>query len=499
MEGRNQIEIRYGDENAIVTALMGFEPVETEFTELNRAVNHENWFRGATEDHLEDRFHIILPDRAATELGIDASMLVDDAGERLPDEELPEVLMMSNTWRVVGILDAAQADRVRDVNAKSPALVNYLRSAITPSMGTGRMETEDEHVHMQWEDLAIVPVSARGAVGGVWNSLVLKFPDAFDFEAFRDELARRMDRAMYARVDGEINLLSARKESSVGGLAKVLVPIILCVLIVSNTMMGTVDERIGEVQMLGAIGLSPSQISFLLLSESTVFSCIGIIFGTFSGLAFAQVVGFFPDTLGQLSFNFTSLASTFLAMGTGGIVLLATLLPARKAAALAAPSGMEKWELPEPEGEGLIRFHLPFTLTRGNAMGMAAFFRRFLLNHVDSSSADFITKGAGMRRTTAEETDEGLVVSTHMWLAPYDLDVAQDLKLEISATDTEGVFGVTIILHRTSGTRDAWVRTNYGFLNLVRKQFLLWRNLDPGLRKRYIKEAADELTEDTPA
>ena len=492
LEGRNQIEIRGADESDIVTALMAFEPVETEFTGLHRAVSHQHWFRGESEEHRADRLHIIIPRRVANVLGIDDADLVDDAGERLPDEALPQVRMMSQNWRVIGILDAEHADRIRDVNGNSPALVDYLRSAITPNIGAGALETEEEHEHMSFDDLALVPVNARTDVRAGWSSLAVRFPDDFDFEAFRQTMALRMDRAMYAHVDGDISLLSARKEQSVGGLAKVVVPIILCILIVSNTMMGTVDERVSEVQMLGAIGLSPSQISFLLLSESTVFSCIGIIFGTFSGLLFSQVVGFFPETLGQLSFNFTSLASTFLAMGTGGIVLLATLIPAKKAAALAAPSGMDKWKLPDPEEDGSICFKLPFTLTRGNAIGMAAFFRRFLLNHVDSSSSDFISKGAAMS-SEAAETGMGLRVTCHMWLAPYDLDVAQDMDLHIDPTENEGVFGVTIVLKRSSGTEDAWMRTNYGFLDLVRKQFLLWRNLEPSMRKRYIQEGTQAL------
>lgn len=494
LEGRNQIEIRRGDESDIVTAIMAYEPIETKFSGLQRAVSHQHWFRGETDERLEDRNHIILPARVADVLEITPEDLVDAEGRRLPDDALPTVQMMNNAWKVIGILDPEIADRIRDVNGKSPALVDYLASAITPHLGTGALETEDEHVHMSFDDLAIVPLSARTDVRAGWNSLVVRFPEDMDFDAFRDELARRMERAMYAHVDGDVSLLSARVQQSVGGLAKILVPVILCVLIVSNTMMGTVDERVSEVQMLGAIGLSPSQISFLLLSESTVFSCIGIIFGTFAGLLFSWLTGlaYFADTLGQLSFNFTSLASTFLAMGTGGIVLLATLIPAKRAAALAAPSGMDKWALPEPEGDGAIRFQLPFTLTRGNAIGMAAFFQRFLLNHVDSSSQDFISKGAAISREKVE-TGEGLRVTSHMWLAPYDLDVAQDLALHIDPTENEGVFGVTINLNRRSGSEDAWMRTNYGFLDLVRKQFLLWRNLNPKMRKRYIKDGADEL------
>lgn len=502
LEGRNQIEIRRGRESEIVTAIMAFEPAEVNFSALHRAVSHQHWFRSAGDGHAEDRMHVILPARVAKVLGITAADLVDADGNRRPDAELPEVRMMNNTWRVIGILDPAIADRVRDVHGQSPALVDYLRSAITPQLGTGALETEDTHKHMSFDDLALVPLSARTEVRAGWNSLVVRFPDDFDFDAFRDELARRMDRAMFAHVDGSISLLSARVQQSVGGLAKILVPVILCVLIVSNTMMGTVDERVSEVQMLGAIGLSPSQISFLLLSESTVFSCIGIIFGTFAGLLFSWFTGLtqFSDTLGQLSFNFTSLASTFLAMGTGGIVLMATLVPAKRAAALAAPSGMDKWALPPPGEDGQIRFRLPFTLTRGNAIGMGAFFRRFLLNHVDSSSADFISKGAALLRDPgAAGPGGGLRVNCHMWLAPYDLDVAQDLILLIDPTENEGVYGVTIALQRRSGSEDAWMRTNYGFLDLVRKQFLLWRNLDPALRKRYIQEGAQELEGKDPA
>ena len=39
--------------------------------------------------------------------------------------------------------------------------------------------------------------------------------------------------------------------------------------------------------MLGAIGLSPRQISLLLLSESAVFSVLGIVLGLFAGLGVA--------------------------------------------------------------------------------------------------------------------------------------------------------------------------------------------------------------------
>jgi hypothetical protein len=308
-------------------------------------------------------------------------------------------------------------------------------------------------------------------------------------EVFRD-IALRMNRTFFGSTENGVALITTQQKISLGGLAKILVPVILCVLIVTNTMLGTVEERKGEVGMLGAIGLSPGQISFLLLSESLVFSIIGIIAGTFAGLVFANLVPWISSLtggfLGSLSFNFTSVISMLLAMGTGLVVLLATLIPARKAAALAAPSGMAKWELPAPDADGRIVFSLPFTLTRGNAVGMIAFFRRFLLNHTEPTSADFNCRDIA----PAEEKggEPALVLSADLWLAPYDLDVAQQFSLRMVPTDTPGVFGVVLTIERTSGTEEAWLRTNYGFLDLVRRQFLLWRHLPEEEREKFIAE-----------
>jgi hypothetical protein len=270
-----------------------------------------------------------------------------------------------------------------------------------------------------------------------------------------------------------------------------------------------VEERKPEVAMLGAIGLSPRQISFLLMSESTVFSVLGIVFGLLAGLAFAMITGRL-QVLQSLDVNFTSMNSTLGAMSAGVIVLLATIIPALKAAALAAPSGMAAWALPAPRADGAIAFSLPFTLTRGNAVGMLSFFRQFLLNHADSTS-----EGFSCRNVCAGQAEVGAVcdlpgsspvaavppaaggalqLTCDMWLAPYDLDVAQQLTMQVRPTEHAGVFGVDIHLLRASGTEEAWLRTNYGFMNMVRRQFLIWRNLDNDMRRRYVEEGARLLT-----
>jgi hypothetical protein len=491
-EGQNQIEVRkVGDKGSfILTGIMGFMPNEPEFSGLNEAVSHKTWFRAADLDagRRADRFTVILPQEAADALKITKADLVDAEGKRKPDDQLPAVSMQSIEWRVIGILDTHAADHMRDANGKSLAMVDWRRSGFAKSAGEGDLVNEQTSYHKSWREFAIVPMEARKDVNMGLRSVAVKFATPADDAEFFDDAKMRLSRAaFYADASGTVQLVTTNKAMSLAGLAKVIVPVVLCILIVLNTMLGAVDERKGEVAMLGAIGLSPWQIAFLLLSESAVFSVLGIVFGVFSGLGFGWISAH-TQGLSGLSVNFTALSAIGLAMLTGVVVLLATLIPARNAAKLAAPSGMERWELPQPSADKCIRFQLPFTLTRGNAVGMMAFFRRFLLNHTEATSEDFNCRHTAVR--VDEDGTPSLSVTTDMWLAPYDLDVAQHLHMRVFPTENAGVFAVEIVLARTSGTEDAWMRTNYGFMNLVRHQFLLWRNLDNQSRLQYIAEGA---------
>lgn len=503
-EGVNQIPVHHAETTHILTGIMVFQPNEPEFSRLHEAVTGGQWFlpeRFDAEGTLvpPERFSVILPDVAARTLGIEKADLLDDAGNRRPEAELPKVRMSGHEWRVIGILNTEKANRIRDINGRSLAMVDYLRSGMHPAV-SGELEQEGDSFHMNWTRLAIVPHAARNDVGAKIRAVALRFTEGVDQEQFFHDIALRLNRPFFAHSDGAVSFVVPRQTFDMAGVAKVVLPIILCILIVMNTMLGTVEERRGEVGMLGAIGLSPRQIAFLMFSESTVFSILGIVLGTFGGLLFANIVQGLNAAdiafLSGLSFNFTSMLSMLLAAGTGLVVLMATLIPAKQAAALAAPSGMAAWELPPPGDDGAIRFDLPFTLTRGNAVGMAAFFRQFLLNHTEPTSEDFNCREVSLDQTE-EEGQPALVVETSMWLSPYDLDVAQRFRMRMYPGDAEGVYAVRLVLTRFSGSEDNWQRTSYNFLNLVRQQFLFWRNLSPAARTEYIKQGAALLSGET--
>jgi hypothetical protein len=494
-EGINQVQVSRGGRKSMVTAIMTMMPNERKFTGFNRAVEPlQQWFKP------EDRMTIVIPDNLAEDLEIKPGDLLNADGTLKSRDQLPTVLIDNREWTVLGILDTSHADRIRDVSGKSLAIVDFLRSAFNPSAASDKMDllTEPPSYHISWDKLVVIPHAVADQVQAKPISLAVRFGDASRerIERFYDDVALRLTHTMFGTITepGEEQsrsyLISTQARASVGGLAKIVVPVILCILIVMNTMIGNVEERKGEVGMLGAVGLSPAQIAFLLLSESLVFSIMGIVFGTFGGLVFANIIpgiqSVWPTFLQGLSLNFTSLSSMLLACGTGVIVLIATLIPARRAARLAAPSGMANWQLPDPVGEGEIDFILPFTLTRGNAVGMIAFFRRFLLSHTDATSEGFNCRDIEVFEHKGDTP--ALAIQARMWLAPYDLDVAQEFEMRIQPTATEGIFEVRIRLLRTSGSEEAWLRTNYGFLDEVRRQFLLWRNLEGETRQRFVSE-----------
>ena len=561
-EGGGGGEAKGYPEQVVLTGIMAFEPQERDFSHIHEAVTNRQWFTPG------ERYSVILPINAAQTLGIAAEDIYDGSEQEIlngtatlrPRDRLPHVQFNNRRWAVTGILDTHLADRYRDLTGQSLAMVDFLKSGFSPSAGEGDLVNEPQGYHLSWSRLLIVPWEAAADVKARPKSVAVKFKDAADAEAFYDRVTMRLNRAMFGTVPeamgsfhnvgggsggggggtatevaapgaSSIALITTKTSSSIAGIAKVVVPVILCVLIVLNTMLGTVDERKGEVGMLGAVGLSPSQISFLLLSESAVYSVLGIVLGVCGGLFFGWVVAVLNPTgdaagfMGGLSLNFASLASMGLALTAGLVVLLATLIPARKAARMAAPSGMERWELPEPEPDGSIRFALPFTLTRGNAVGMMSFFRQFLLNHSDPAAEGFNCRD--IRVGVQRDPTDALTVDCTMWLAPYDLDVAQEMTLRVLPADgtasdnashsplpSEGdgpgvralppqpslaspaqenasTFGVEIRLARMSGTQDAWLRTNHRLMDLVRRQFLLWRNLTPEGRSRYIERGAD--------
>jgi hypothetical protein len=70
------------------------------------------------------------------------------------------------------------------------------------------------------------------------------------------------------------------------------------------------------------------------------------------------------------------------------------------------------------------------------------------------------------------------------------LGVSQHVRIEIVPTAYAGVYDIRLTLTRLSGDIANWKRVNRRFLNILRKQFLIWRTLPQDQRERYLKQEA---------
>ena len=95
------------------------------------------------------------------------------------------------------------------------------------------------------------------------------------------------------------------------------------------------------------------------------------------------------------------------------------------------------------------------------------------------------------------ETGSGYTIDTTIWLAPYDLGVSQQVHFEAVPIGEHNIFAMTLTIDRLSGDVASWRRGNQGFMNALRKQFLIWRTVDPTNRAKYTEKGRELLAAPT--
>ena len=90
-----------------------------------------------------------------------------------------------------------------------------------------------------------------------------------------------------------------------------------------------------------------------------------------------------------------------------------------------------------------------------------------------------------------------------IWLAPYDLGVSERLTIQTVPTEDPEIFRIQCSILRTSGDDASWKRVTRNFVNIIRKQYLLWRTFPAAQKSEYGQQAAllleGKLEEETSA
>ena len=324
-------------------------------------------------------------------------------------------------------------------------------------------------------------------MGGDLRSVAINMGDAKTTDTELKSLMPRLDLNLYAGENGQNHRFSAIGATSSQGLVNIIIPILIAALIVLNTMLGSVFERVKEIGIFSSIGLSPTNIAMLFIAEAIVYGIIGAVSGYLIGQALAKAISYF-HILPGLYLNFSS-TSAELAIGLViAVVLLSTIFPARKASEVATPAVDRTWKVPEPEGD-VWRITLPFAVAGVQARGINEFLAEWFRSYEEQSVGDFLTQDIRTGVATMP-TGPGYQLTGKVWLAPFDLGVSQSIALDTAPTDLQDVYEVHLNLTRLSGDVSNWKRVNRRFLNVLRKQFLIWRTLTAGERERYMEIGA---------
>jgi len=164
-------------------------------------------------------------------------------------------------------------------------------------------------------------------------------------------------------------------------------------------------------------------------------------------------------------------------------VLLSTLYPAKKAADMTVPDVTRKWSFNEPEGD-LWSFDFPFTVAGAEVLALYAYLMQVFRSYGEGSIGEFLTEDSDFQ-VSETGTEPEYRIDLKTWLAPYDLGIAQEVRMDAIPTGDHGIYRIAMVIHRLSGDVESWKRINRGFLQVLRKRFLVWRTVPPAVRERY--------------
>lgn len=462
--------------------LLGLSAEERYITGIERALLSGRWFSPDEKDAC------VLPESIAAKLGIAPS----DVGRA-------EVRIFGSVFRVVGLLRESDFRRLLDLDGEPLSPVNYaqLRPEVIEEIkrqaaqrfqiGTqGTASLLQDYRHFPPYSLAILPYETIMRLNGTVRSVAIRYLSDISVQDQVERFMKRYALSLYAGIGDRTYLYSSVGLTSFSGLQNLAIPILIAALIVLNTMLGSVYERTREIGIYSSVGLAPIHVSMLFLAEASVFANIGAIIGYLLGQIVAKIIGAAGT---GIELNYSSLSAIGVTMVVMGVVIASTLYPSKKAAEIATPGMERKWRVPEPEGD-IMTIKLPFTFTGRDAIAVCAFLTEWFDEFVGYAGGDFLAENVRMEPVETP-LGTGSAVKLRMWLAPYDLGVSQSFEVHVTPTGEQEVSEISLRLTREAGDISSWVKTNSLFLAAIRKQFLIWRTVQPSQKAQYASRGVD--------
>ncbi|TVM34584.1 FtsX-like permease family protein [Oceanidesulfovibrio marinus] len=502
----HQVPVHKDNKSFSARGLVGLSAVEPQVSGLDATLTRGRWLK---ED---ERNAVVIPERMAQILGVD---LATPEGRR--------VQIWGMDYEVVGCFDSAEYEKHVDLDGEPITPVVYPSETFQDvaqveadsfESGEDLVSFQGRYEHIPAEQVVIMYHTALLAItkgggglggGGRLKAIALKPYNDNNLTSLGQWLSDRFGLMLFVGDKNGTALYFAADQISYSGVPNIIIPLIISVLIVLNTMIGSVYERKGEIAVYTSVGLAPSHVSFLFVAESLAFAVISVVLGYLVAQTAAEFLAGTPIWAGMTA-NYSSMAGVAAMILVMAVVLISVIYPSKVAANIAIPDVNRSWTMPDPKGNELT-VTLPF-LVKTSELGTAG---GFLLNYYEAhkdishglfSSADMnyqFTSSEDLpafARAMAKDDDVCFTLTMRTWLAPFDFGVRQRVTLVFCPADEyPGFRQIKVRLFREAGEHSVWRNLSKSFLNALRKQLLVWRSLEETARMSYEEELRHKLEE----
>ncbi len=483
--------------------LVGLSHLEPRVSGLDEILIGGRWL---AENELNT---ILLPERMAQSLGIDPQQ---------PQGAV--VTLWGMPFEVVGVFSGKKLQQRTDLDGEplTPATFPREVSAFMTEEEMEAMDSGDDvrefqsrYQHTPGDLTMIIPYRSLLAAGGHLKAVAIVPLANISIQEEAQNLVDRFGLSLFSGEADGTYLYHASDTMRYSGVPNIIIPIIISVFIVLNTMIGSVYERKREIGIYTSVGLAPSHVSFLFIAEAMALAVISVVLGYLLAQTSAKL---FAETAlwSGITVNYSSWAGVAAMVLVIIVVLVSVLYPSKVAGEIAIPDVNRAWTLPEARGN-VIEVTLPFYMSYAEHRSIGGFLIEYFQGHQDVSHGLFSTGEIefGFSCQTAPglvgdaedcpeeacEYDACLQMWTSVWLAPFDFGINQKVEFQFCpAADEPGFLEIKVRLTRESGEANAWHRINKGFLHNVRKQLLLWRSFELETKEHYerlLAEAEKEM------
>jgi hypothetical protein len=483
--------------------MVGLSYLEPQVSGLDRILIKGRWFREG------ERLVVMLPKRMADQIGAD------------PDDPAANVV---NLWgldlKLVGVfsddglrdnpdLDGEPITPIIFPNQAATQLSEVEAEAIED--GEDVVSTESRYQHIPGYETILVPAKALLVLGGGAGKLKgIAVKPGPGPSAVTGDLGDRFGMLLFRGGPAGTSLYFASNAVSYSGVANILIPLCISILIVLNTMIGSVYERKSEIAVYTSVGLAPPHVAFLFIAEALAFAVIAVVVGYLLAQTSSAFLAGTALWTGMTA-NYSSTAGVAAMVLVIGVVLISAIYPAKVAARIAIPDVNKSWSMPKAVGDNLVVI-LPFLIKLGEMSSAGGFLHQYYMAHHDVSHGAFCTDDMQCNFLDIEEQEakggllaglpEGASISDDLcfslelrtWLAPFDFGVRQKVKLIFCPSDLyKGFRQVKVVIHREAGEHKAWENLNRKFLNDLRKQLLAWRSLDDEAVNQFAEDLSNHI------